>query len=134
MTDDNVPLLAETLARLACDSSLLAVVDDAAGSPLSLANLGLLCEFHHRQVHESGFAIFPLGSRRFRFLRPDGRPVPESPQPVPAAGRLEDAQRDLRINDDTIASGWLGERLDLDAALFALLNPPNRAPAASTPN
>ena len=34
-TEDGMPLLPETLARLACDSALLAIVEDAAGTPPS---------------------------------------------------------------------------------------------------
>ncbi len=92
--------------------------------PTSLANLALLCEFHHRQVHECGFEIVVLGQGCFRFLRPDGQWVPENPPSGPAAGWLEDALGDLEITAETILSSWGGERLDLDAALFSLLNRP----------
>jgi hypothetical protein len=36
LTEDGMPLLPETLARLACDSALLAIVEDAAGTPLDV--------------------------------------------------------------------------------------------------
>lgn len=180
-TEDGVPLLPETLSRLACDSSLLAVLDDAAGSPLdvgrktrsvpaalrralrcrdggcrfpgcaerrhvdahhiqhwarggptSAANLVLLCEFHHRRVHEGGFEIDVLGPGRFRFRRPDGVPVPAAPPSEPVTTDLEEVLADLEITAETIVSSWGGERLDLDAALFALLNRPQPAAAGGS--
>lgn len=173
-TEAGLPLLPETLARLACDSSVVSVVEDGTGQPLdvgrktrsvpagirralrcrdrgcrfpgcterrhvdahhirhwihgghtSLINLILLCEFHHRCVHESGFVVVPLGSGRFRFLRPDGRHVPEQPVPPQPDGCLEDRQQHLGIVAETIVGTWNGDRLDLDAALYGLLNRPD---------
>ncbi|MEA2628394.1 MAG: hypothetical protein QOJ10_854, partial [Chloroflexota bacterium] len=42
----------------------------AHGGPNNLPNLVLLCYFHHRQVHESGWQVVKAG-REFRFIPPD---------------------------------------------------------------
>ena len=42
--------------------------------------LKLLCRFHHRAVHEAGFRVVPGDADgQFRFLRPDGEPLPAVP-------------------------------------------------------
>jgi hypothetical protein len=115
----------ETVKRLACDGSVITVIEDEEGNPLdvgrktrtiptalrrallardrhctfpgchnrcyvdghhiehwadggetNLANLTLLCTFHHTLVHEGGFTIGRDGAGRSYFQRPDGRVIP----------------------------------------------------------
>ena len=61
----------------------------ARGGETRLDNLVLLCRKHHRALHEEGYRL-ERGSERgsdgeFRFLRPDGRPIPEAPPPPAVA-------------------------------------------------
>ena len=39
----------------------------------------LCCRFHHRAVHEEGFQVVADADGQFRFLRPDGVPLPAEP-------------------------------------------------------
>src|SRR5690349_6129463 len=48
------------------------------GGETKLSNLVELCRRHHRFVHEHGFGIERDGGQ-IRFVRPDGRVVPNSP-------------------------------------------------------
>jgi hypothetical protein len=48
----------------------------SAGGETSLGNLLLLCDQHHRLVHEGGFRIEKDYRDRWFFRRPDGRAVP----------------------------------------------------------
>ena len=66
----------------------------------------------------------PDGTLRFR--RPDGRPLPDVPEPsavprdpVYALREANDAHG-LRLGAQTIASSWLGERLDVRWAIDVL--------------
>jgi hypothetical protein len=63
------------------------VVHWANGGPTNLRNLLLLCQRHHRAVHDDGFTLHPVSDRpgRWVFQRPDGTPVPAAPEAVPAA-------------------------------------------------
>ena len=63
------------------------VVHWADGGATRLTNLVLCCRFHHRAVHEEGFQVVPGADGQFRFLRPDGKPLPT----VPPAVRWEGA-------------------------------------------
>jgi hypothetical protein len=51
----------------------------AHGGPTTLANLVLLCRYHHRALHEDGYRITREENGTLIFLRPDGRPLLESP-------------------------------------------------------
>ena len=73
----------------------------------------------------------------FRFLRPDGVPLPaepaaaswEGPSLAPTDARLTAAG--VRIGPHTATPDWYGESLHLTAALDALWQPPApEAPAA----
>ena len=55
----------------------------ADGGETALYNLLLICDHHHRLVHEGGFGIEQHPDGRYYFTRPDGRPV-EAPPTVPA--------------------------------------------------
>ena len=94
-----------------------------------------LCQFHHRAVHEEGFRVVPAEVEgQFRFLRPDGEPLPEEPPAArwqgaplaPTEQRL--AAAGISIGSHTATPEWYGEPLDLQAALDVLWEPP-AAPA-----
>jgi hypothetical protein len=70
----------------------------ADGGETKLSNLVLLCRFHHRLVHEGGFAIQVLDDGALRFLR-----------------------LGLDITPRTIVSRWRGERMDYDIAIEGLM-------------
>src|SRR5262245_56962023 len=53
----------------------------ANGGPTTLSNLALLCRRHHRAVHEEGYQLDRQPDGELRFLRPDGRVLPEVPAP-----------------------------------------------------
>ena len=55
------------------------VVHWADGGETRLQNLVLCCRFHHRAVHEEGFQVVADAAGQFRFLRPDGVPLPAEP-------------------------------------------------------
>ena len=103
----------------------------ADGGETRLQNLVLACRFHHRALHEGGFRVVPADTAgQFRFLRPDGTPLPAEP---PAAGwegaplaptdaRL--AAAGIGIGPHTATPEWYGESLDLTATLDVLWEPP----------
>ena len=76
------------------------VVHWADGGPTDLGNLLLLCQRHHRSVHEDGFTLHEVAGQpgRWVFHRPDGTPVPAAPTPEPVSagtsGRVFDAEHD----------------------------------------
>jgi HNH endonuclease len=93
----------------------------AHGGPTKLSNLALLCCRHHRAVHEEGYQVERLRDGAFQFRRPDGRPLPQVPAPVPgdpagALGALNAAQG-LTLHPRTGLAQWYGERLDVRRAI-----------------
>ena len=101
----------------------------AQGGATALGNLVLLCRRHHRAVHEEGFRVVLDAAGEARFLRPDGRPLPEAPAlpavtdaPLaPVTARLDRAG--IRIGPHTATPAWRGERLDVDWAVSVLWRP-----------
>ncbi len=104
----------------------------AQGGATALGNLVLLCRRHHRAVHEEGFRVALDAAGEARFLRPDGRPLPEAPAlpavtdaplaPLaPVTARLDRAG--IRIGPHTATPAWRGERLDIDWAVSVLWRP-----------
>ena len=98
----------------------------AHGGPTTLSNLALLCNRHHRAVHEEGYQVARGPDGALRFRRPDGRPLPEVPppaavprDPIKALRACHDSQG-LRLNARTGCAGWLGERLDVGWAIDVL--------------
>jgi hypothetical protein len=62
----------------------------AHGGATDRRNLVLLCRFHHRMVHEEGFAVARVDGEDFLFRRPDGvaiPPVPETPERFAASAQ-----------------------------------------------
>ena len=103
----------------------------ADGGETRLQNLVLACRFHHRAVHEEGFRVVPGDVEgQFRFLRPDGEPLPAEPPPAswegaplaPTDARL--AAAGISIGPHTATPDWYGESLNLTAALDVLWEPP----------
>jgi hypothetical protein len=125
---DGSPLPAELARRLACDASIVRVIE-RDGRPLSVGrktrvispalrralrmrhggcafpgctqrhhtdahhvrhwadggatdidNCVPLCRFHHSQVHRGVFRVEADGDGRFRFLRANGKPIPQAPR------------------------------------------------------
>jgi hypothetical protein len=86
------------------------------GGLTDLDDLILLCPAHHRAVHEVGYTVRVLGDGTFSFARPDGTPVPETPQleplptrPNPFTGAPMVGRAPWRMPEPT----WGGEHLDL---------------------
>ena len=104
----------------------------ADGGETRLPNLVLVCRFHHRAIHEQGFRVVPGDAEgQFRFLRPDGEPLPaeppvsswEGPPLEPTDARL--AAAGISIGPDTATPDWYGESLNLKATLDVLWEPPD---------
>ena len=98
----------------------------AHGGPTMLSNLALLCRRHHRAVHEEGYTVERDADGTLRFRQPGGRLLPEVPAPSMIAldpvRALMEANETLGLDLDaqTIASSWLGERLDVGWAIDVL--------------
>jgi 5-methylcytosine-specific restriction endonuclease McrA len=98
----------------------------AHDGPTTLSNLALLCRRHHRAVHEEGYTVNRGPDGALRFRRPDGRPLPDVPEPsaVPRdpvhALTEENIARGLRLHARTISPGWFGEALDVRWAIDVL--------------
>ena len=95
----------------------------ADGGESRLDNLVLLCRRHHRAVHEDGFRL-EMDDGLPSFRRPDGTPLPESPE----RDRLDvDPVEILRDRYAAAPAGPAplcgGGRLDLDWAIAALWRP-----------
>ena len=98
----------------------------AHGGPTTLSNLVLLCRRHHRAVHEEGYQVARQADGELRFLRPNGRLLPEVPAPVAAPDdpvqdlRARHHAEGLRLHAHTATPGWLGEPLDVGYAIDVL--------------
>lgn len=111
----------------------------ADGGETKLANLVLLCRFHHRLVHEGGFDVQRLDDGAFRFLDRHGRAIPSAAHAAPsgvspvdsrsAVERLRNAHASagLAIDARTVVPGWCGERMDYGLGVQVLLEQRARA-------
>ena len=161
--DDGAPVAATTVRRLACDASLVRLIERdgapirlgrktrtippalrralqvrdrgcrfpgcgssrfvdahhiehwAHGGPTNLENLVQLCCAHHRLLHEGGYLIRRRHGGAISFYRPDGRRIPDCPQPPRANAPLG---RTRRTDACTPRSH---DRLDLALAVDAML-------------
>jgi HNH endonuclease len=111
-------LLADFDARRA---DLHHIVHRVNGGRTDLDNLISLCPYHHKLVHDRGYAIAgPPGGAEFAFYRPDGTPLPASPS-LPEPGGPIGQAHDADIAPDTIIPGQAGHRRRLPH-----LRPPRR--------
>ena len=108
----------------------------ARGGPTTLSNLAMLCRRHHRAVHEEGYQIQRQADGGLTFYRPDGRLVPDVPDPPSLPPdplgvlRETNVAHGLSLISHTITPGWLGERLDVGWAID-VLHPLALEPAAA---
>ncbi|HMN84176.1 MAG TPA: HNH endonuclease signature motif containing protein, partial [Burkholderiaceae bacterium] len=96
----------------------------AEGGHTKLDNLVMVCRFHHRALHEGGFAIRVLDDGALRFIDPAGRPVQAS---VPMRGDLGSIVRHHEdqgpsIGPETAVTRWCGEPMDYDIAIGCLVH------------
>ena len=179
--DDGPSLAVETARRLACDASLVAVLEDEDGEPLNvgrktrsippalrralnardrgcrfpgcpnthfvdahhihhwakggetkLSNLVQLCRFHHRQVHEGGVVAQTLDDGAVRFVKPNGESfesiAPDHTRPLSDWHQLveDHTQQNIRIDKNTAATRWRGERMDYDLGVAVLVQQSHR--------
>ena len=94
------------------------VIPWAKGGKTRLRGLVSLCEAHHVIVHALGWVITPALGGGFAFTRPDGRHMPNGPALPGSDGDLA-ACHDAEITTDTIVPIGLGDKLDLDLAIWA---------------
>jgi hypothetical protein len=90
----------------------------AHGGETSLNNLTLLCPRHHRYVHELGFSIERHGTS-LRFVRPDGRYIPDVPEPTACSSEQGQeqlirahAEAAIHIDNRTATPRWDGQSPD----------------------
>jgi hypothetical protein len=89
----------------------------ADGGHTDLANLILLCSFHHRLLHEGRYSTRITAGGMPEFLRPDGSSMPTgavAPEPSDR-GALPGAS-------GTVEPSWGGERLDLGLTIDGILS------------
>jgi hypothetical protein len=98
----------------------------AHGGRTTLSNLALLCRRHHRAIHEGGYCVERRADGELRFLRPDGRVLPDVPafhavpdDPVRTL-RVVNGAAGLRLTASTLRPSWAGERLDVGYAIDVL--------------
>jgi hypothetical protein len=97
------------------------------GGATDLANLVLLCGYHHRLVHEGGWTVEGDPNHHVVFVAPDSRRIDEDHRAnVPRTDWRALTQRYGRPDPATLRAH--GERLDLDLTITALccLVPPDR--------
>src|SRR6202789_4027375 len=171
----------ETARRLACDASLLRVLENEHGEPLDvgrktrsippairralrsrdagfrfpgcthqqyvdahhiehwadggetkLSNLVTLCRLHHRLVHEGQIRIETPPEGGWRFVRPDRRHYEVIRRTAPAEYTGEElghthADLGIRIDHNTAATRWRGERMDYELGVWILCQQVERA-------
>jgi 5-methylcytosine-specific restriction endonuclease McrA len=95
----------------------------AQGGPTTLSNLTLLCQRHHRSVHEDGFHVVGLPNGDLEFRRPDGRLLAEAPRlpdvPTNAAEVLceKNVNAGARPDTHTLTPDWDGTRFNVGYAI-----------------
>jgi hypothetical protein len=109
----------------------------ADGGETKLANLVLLCSFHHGLVHEGGYGLKRTDDGLFIFTRPNGTRLEENGAkcfrgnilpPLPPNSSFEDCLQDylkkheprLAITPETSRCQWRGESMDYSQAIEAM--------------
>jgi hypothetical protein len=98
----------------------------AHGGRTTLSNLAMLCNRHHRAVHEDGYQVERQPDGELQFRRPDGwvipdvPPAPELPEDPEAAIRARNEAEGPRLHSRTAMPLWRGERLDRGYAIDVL--------------
>jgi hypothetical protein len=93
------------------------------GGPTSLANLALLCRFHHRLLHEGGYDM-QAEEGSFVFRRPDGSVIPAAPATI--APKNDDivslnTRQGTRIDSETCVTTWVGDQMNYSTGVGWLL-------------
>jgi len=102
------------------------------GGRTDIHNLALLCDRHHRLIHDHGYSMRGLG-KDVTFHRPDGTRIADAGPPTegrPEAVYEVSAAQGAKITDDSLTPTWAGERLDPTPILALLLPESPRAAAA----
>jgi uncharacterized protein DUF222 len=96
----------------------------AHGGETRLGNLVQLCRHHHRLLHEGGYTVEGRPDGELTFRRPDGRRLPAGPTPPPGCSRAlarDHGRRGRVVAAEACVPEWAGERVDLPAAVDAVL-------------
>jgi hypothetical protein len=110
----------------------------AQGGPTTLSNLAILCNRHHRAVHEEGVQVERDPDGELRFRGPAGQLLPEVPPAVWVADdplgvlRAWNRAAGVDLHEHTATPQWLGERLDVGYAID-VLHPRARQSRAAQP-
>ena len=111
------------------------------GGPTSLDNLALLCSFHHRQVHEGGFAFQLKSDGDVEVRTAAGVLLPAQPELAADPGAVEwqggwgnwtgNPDSDEDLDEWTATPTWGGERVDYAEIVGSLIvtPPPTLAPS-----
>jgi hypothetical protein len=103
----------------------------ADGGETKLSNLVTLCRLHHRLVHEGEISVQTRPDGTWDFLRPDGgrfEIISVSPSSSYDGDELRKTHREqgIRIDNNTAATRWRGERMDYELGVWVLCNQANR--------
>jgi hypothetical protein len=101
----------------------------AQGGETSLSNTLLLCDRHHRLVHEGGFRVEHDAQGEPVFRDPDGRLLAPAPAPMPVGNDPCLELTAVAIDRQTSLPHWDGRPLELGAAVRALVSRTERAAA-----
>ena len=104
----------------------------AKGGETRLSNLVQLCRFHHRQVHEGRVVVQILDDGAVRFVKPNGQNfdsvAPDHTRPLSDWHELVEAhtQQNIKIDKNTAATRWHGEKMDYDLGVAVLVQQSHR--------
>jgi len=91
------------------------------GGGTDIDNLVMLCDFHHRLVHDHGFQIRGRGTR-LRFVAPNGQQIPPAGPPTEGTSQtLVELSKGRVGGKGSLTPTWAGERLDPTPILMRLL-------------
>src|SRR6202789_3829477 len=104
----------------------------ADGGETKLSNLVTLCRLHHRLVHEGQIRIETPPQGGWCFVRPDGRHYEVIRYTASAEYTGEEighthADLGIRIDHNTAATRWRGERMDYELGVWILCQQVERA-------